>query len=1483
MSAPAETSGPPARYQPRHVSLVAHALLAALAFVPLLLTARGRVASDTRQYFFVDPTKFLERAVSLWDPNVHLGTVTHSNVGNLFPMGTFFTLTNALGIPAWAAQRLWIGLVLFAAGAGVLFFARTIAWCGIGPVVAALVYMLTPYTLQYAPRTSVLLLPYAALPWLVGLSDRAVRTGGWRHPAAIALVVMTASGANPSALLMVMPGPVLWIAFAVARHEVTMIDVGRALARTALLTAGTCALWITALALEARYGLNVLLYTETLPQVSVASTAMEMLRGLGYWLFYGTEARDPNIGAAVDYLERTPFLALSYLVPGLAVVAAFTTRWRHRAFAIALLVTGVVLGVGAYPYDDPSPYGRAFRAVAETSSGLALRSSARAVPLTVLGVATLLGAGTGALASWARRMLEGRPRTTSTRRRDAPRIRAGAAAAGIAGVVMLVVANMPALFTGGFVDENFSRPSSIPRYWRDAAAALDGRPATRVLELPGSQFAAYRFGMTYDTPILPTLLDDRPSVAREQTPYGAAASVDLLGALDRRLQEGTFEPAALAPVARLLGVGDVLLRSDLEYERYATARPRRVWELLGKAIPGLGAPRSFGVARPNEPDPRIPLLDPITLGLPVGESDPPPVAVRRVNDPRPVVRAAPVAAPVIVAGDGEGIVDAATAGLVTGDELVLYAPWLTTHPQDLVRALRAGADLVITDTNRRRDRRWRSLRYTTGLTDRPGHSQPRTGQGEAELEVFPDATDASRTVTLQRGATVDATRYGGLVTFDPDQRAAAAFDGDPTTAWQVGEITDPVGQSITIRLPRPRRIDHLVLLQSQGPARTRFVQAVALSFDGGRPITATLDERSRTPPGQRIDLPARRFRALTIEITAVGETPEITTRGASRTGFAEIAIPGVSLQEVVRLPHDVTDAVKGRSLRHRLAYVLTRARSDPADTEGDRRDEEARLVRRFAVPDARGFALTGTARLSARAPEDVIDAQLGTGAAPGRISVRSSDHLAGAIDQRAWAALDGDVTTRWTGDFLAAAPNWLEVQFPDVRTIDRLDLAVVADGRHSVPTRVRLVAGGDERVIDLPPIADRAQPDATVSVPVRFAPLTGPSLRVELVGVRTVETIDTFTTLPLALPPSIAELGIPDAVASPPSPVFDTGCRTDLVELDGHPVPVRITGTAAAATARDGLAVSACGTPLALSRGPHELRAAPGARTGIDLDRIVLVSERGGDAARLDAGGRPAPTPRPASPKVRVTDRDLTSATVRVGDHPDGFWLILAQSHSEGWEAKADGRSLGDPALVDGFANGWLIAPGSGPLTVELRWAPQRLVWIALGVSIGAVLASLVLAVSGRRWPGPVMPDDPSIALDVRRFRRALPWRTALVTAAVVGLVSLVLAGPLPALCAALVSGVALRVRRGQLLLAAVTILLLAASFLQVVRVQRAEARPVRYDWARGYETEHRLAMTALVLLAADPAIGALRRRRGEPPGSGATAHREPAVEASPR
>ena len=111
----------------------------------------------------------------MWDPHVAAGTVPHQQIGYLFPMGPYYWVIDRVGVPDWVAQRLWLGTISLAAALGARWLFRMLGTGRAGALAGALVYMLTPYQLAFTARISVLLLPWAALPWLIGLTMRAVR------------------------------------------------------------------------------------------------------------------------------------------------------------------------------------------------------------------------------------------------------------------------------------------------------------------------------------------------------------------------------------------------------------------------------------------------------------------------------------------------------------------------------------------------------------------------------------------------------------------------------------------------------------------------------------------------------------------------------------------------------------------------------------------------------------------------------------------------------------------------------------------------------------------------------------------------------------------------------------------------------------------------------------------------------------------------------------------------------------------------------------------------------------------------------------------------------------------------------------------------------------------------------------------------------------------------------------------------------------
>src|SRR5262249_18727397 len=192
-----------------------------------------------------------------------------------------------------------------------------------GVAVAALAYMLTPYSLDYTARISVLLMPWAALPWLIGIARKALRDGGWRYPAIFALIVQVIGGVNATALIFALLGPALWVLYAwLVARDVDWRRVWSVTWKAGVLTLLSSLWWIAGLRMQGTYGLNVLKYSETVEAVARTSTPNEVLRGLGYWFFYGQDRLGPWIEAATNYTQHTIVILAGYGVGAPSLVAA---------------------------------------------------------------------------------------------------------------------------------------------------------------------------------------------------------------------------------------------------------------------------------------------------------------------------------------------------------------------------------------------------------------------------------------------------------------------------------------------------------------------------------------------------------------------------------------------------------------------------------------------------------------------------------------------------------------------------------------------------------------------------------------------------------------------------------------------------------------------------------------------------------------------------------------------------------------------------------------------------------------------------------------------------------------------------------------------------------------------------------------------------------------------------------------------------------
>lgn len=1347
----------------RHASrLLEPILLALVAYVPQLLSQPGTADADTKVYLYYDPATYLRQSLSIWDPARALGTVTFQQIGYLWPMGPFYLLTHSLGIPLWVAERIWVGSILFAAGAGVLYLCRTMALHGPGRLVAAAAFMLSPYTLQYLGRISVLLLPWAGLPWMVALTVRAARGGGWRYPALFGLVVATVGGINATSLLYVGIAPALWLVYATTiTHECTWRQAWAAGWRIALLSVVESLWWIAGLYVDGAYGVNVLKYTETVIATSSTSSPNEVLRGLGYWYFYGSDAFGPWVATSVQFTQELWLVAASYAMPALSMALGVLARWRERAYFVVLVVLGTVLAVGAYPYTDPTPLGRALKVFyTSTTAGLALRSTDRASPMVLLGLAMLLGAGLSALSDALPPIaLPRRARAAETAlgsrwraRRD---LRVPLASATVTVLVLALVATAnPAIWNGSTVADQYRIPPSPPASVREAAAALDKEsPGTRVLAEPGDDFAQYDWGDTVD-PVWPALLSTaRPFVSREQLLEGSLPTADMLYALDNPIQDDVDDPAGLAPMLRLMSVGDLVVQNDLGYARYATPQPATLWSEFDPTPPGLGAPSGYG---PPTPDTSLmPEANEATLATSPDAPVPSPVEVFPVSNPRPIDRAEPTADPVVVDGDASGIEEAADTGLLDGSPPIFYAGTLDSHPKLRATVLAEHPTLVVTDSNKKRAFLWDTIEQDAGYTLTAAQHQPSTPVN-APLNLFPDAPADAQTVAVNIGVkSVTASSYGDDVTYLPEDQPAHAIDGNLDTEWTTGGFFPPEGQWWQVVLDHPVTTDHITVVQPLNTGSQRYLTTVTLTFDGRRRVVEHLGPASRNPDGQGqiLHFPTETFTTLRITIDATNDGNAKTDLGSGPVGFAEVGIPGVVDHRLLAMPSDLLRAAGASSIHDRLEVVMTRQRVEPIPP---RQSPQPTIARQLYLPTARTFTLSGTATISTLIPDNEIDQLVGRNGPVNGITAFSKGRLPGDLNDGAQAALDGNPTTMWSPGFGTSAQVgvWLQVDTPAPVTFDHMNLQIVADGMHSVPTSVTIAsvnAAGEPiatRHVVLPTIADGRRQDETVTVPIHFPTLTARRIRLTVDTVRLEYTRDYYSGAPIAMPVAIAELGIPGVRSSATPAALPGTCMDNLLTIDGTAYPVRIVGSTAAALQNQTVHVEPCGANdihgIHLGAGLHTIRTALGhtPTTGWNIDQLVLDSAPGGGPEPEPSPSQVTPAPTAPAPTVTVATKTATTASLRVTGVHGAFWLVLGQSIDDGWHATlANGRSLGRPILIDGFANGWEVTPGElagavhhGTVDVTLDFAPQHLVDVALMVSLLGFVTCIAIAAAPDDW-----------------------------------------------------------------------------------------------------------------------------------------------------
>ena len=1295
--------------------------LAVGAYALALLQRPGRATSDTKIDLHVDPTGFLGRVADVWSNTAGLGHVQGGQYGGyLWPMGPFFAALHSLGLSPWLVQRLWLGTLLAFAAWGAVRLIDALLWPrrGAAHLVAGVLYALNPYVLVFASRTTFTLIGYAALPWLLLVVHRGLRDPRrlW-WPAAFALIVVsTGGGVNAAVTAWLLLGPLLLLVYEPLVGGVAWRSAGGFAARTALATALASAWWLVPVLVQSRYGLNFLSFTEQVGSIWNTTSIPESLRLMGYWPSY------LGVGYG-DALE--PYFGTSHAL-----------LFDPPVVVATLLVPGLALA--GFAWTRRWRYGPFFLSLgivgalimsAGFPEGTPLRTGATFVYNHVQAVDFLRTTyKAGPLVAIAIACLAGAAAGELWRRLALPRWRVAAA---LGGAAVVALASLPML-EGRAVELTWKR---IPAAWTQAASGLDRDlpPSSRALVLPGQPFAFYRWGGTVD-PILPSLTD-RPVAVRNVPPYDDIHAVDMLWTTDNLIQQQRLLPNQLPPLLDLMSAGALVSATDDDSGRSGALAPADAAVQLARQ-PGLGRPaRSYGPRRRFGEWPAVTLPQ-----------------VRRYDLPasRPIVRLEPLSRATVVDGAAAGVANLGALGGLEPRAPLLYAGDVSAA-QLRAQAL-AGGQVAITDSNRRR----------TFLASRPrasvGWTLPASvpfSEDAAVLNPFPGRGSAAQTVATYAGARYVKAPYSPQIAQFPEHRPYAAFDGDPRTWWLPDPTLDDPRQWVELGLAGQRDVPYVDLLpDDSNPSVTVTRVSVA-----GR-------EFDVHPGWNRLPVAARGVRTVRVAIT--GHRTNAGNAGGVG-GLREVRVPGVHVSERLRPPVLAERALRGVDLRRTtLAYVFERTTADepfrraplppPAPSTGNRVEAEAALARAaqdpepgiervFSPPAARAWSASGWATVAPSAPDPAIDALAGTSTGGARFT--SSARFEGRPSYRASAAFDGHPERAWVAPWQAGQSAWIAWRAPSELTVRQLFLDR-GEPPARAPLRVALSYPGG-RTGALP-----VGPGGVVRLP---HAVRAREFRLDVLAVTSGKT-------PAVAIGELRGRGLPHATPRHATTPARGPCGILTATVDGRRLPLAVRTSVGELDSGRPLRVSSCAPPLALPARRVVLHTRPGT-----LRPYVLELR--------SPAPSPAGAPSGAGAVVSTGHQGRGSYTgVRIAPRGPSR-LVLGESYSRGWEARCDGRSLGRPAVVDGFANGWRVGPGCR--RVSFRFAPQDAVdagyWI--GGAVCLVLVAIVLLRRPRRRPGAEPP--PELPIDDRR----LPWPVG--AAALAGLAAGALLGFVFALRAGLV------------------------------------------------------------------------------------------------
>ncbi|WP_410640423.1 alpha-(1-_3)-arabinofuranosyltransferase family protein [Amycolatopsis sp. lyj-346] len=535
----------------------------------------GKTTFDTKLDLAVDPLAFLGRALHLWNPQATAGELQNQAYGYLFPMGPFFALCQAAGVPAWIAQRLWGAVLLSAAFAGALVLARAMK---IGTertrLIGALGYALAPRMLTEIGGLSAEMLPAVLLPWVLVPLVRAGAIGSPRRAAGLsALAVLCMGGVNGAMVVMALVLPGLWL----LTRRWTRAHVELVL-WWFVFVVGATLWWILPLLLLGEYSLPFLDYIESATNTTAPMSLFEVLRGTNQWVAYVVQGT-PWWPGGWSLIDNPVLMLATGLVAGVGLFGLTRRGLPDRRFLVLGVVTGLTLLTIGYVGTLDSPLAEQVRHLLDGPLA-PLRNVHKFEPVLRLPLMLAFVHGIAAPV-----------RVRSARRFLRPAL----------GLLLVLVMAAPAWLLNLRSGPGWD---AVPGYWYDALGYVaKADPNARTLLLPATGFGEYDWGRTVDEPA--QAIARSPWAVRNQVPLGSEGNTRLMDSVDAALADGRGDPGLAALLARS-GYRFLLLRNDIDRER--TAAPPIATLRAGLAgSPGIAKAAAFGPLEVYEVQQPVPL------------------------------------------------------------------------------------------------------------------------------------------------------------------------------------------------------------------------------------------------------------------------------------------------------------------------------------------------------------------------------------------------------------------------------------------------------------------------------------------------------------------------------------------------------------------------------------------------------------------------------------------------------------------------------------------------------------------------------------------------------------------------------------------------------------------------------------------------------------------------------------------------------------